>query len=384
MTRIAGLAMALAIFFVAQAGHAQSIQFQLGLSDGMILYAMSQRGYTDINITKKKLTKAQAEGCREGKRYKVEISFDGRIRKEVQIGNCRNTINQNLAQRILRNRGYNQIFLRPEGNGFIAVACRSNRRFQVVLDPFGDIRNEKLLGRCGGAMSEHDIAALLRARGFSRIDVKRGPRGAYAVEACHGDNRVKLVVGPAGGIVREQRTGRCDPPIHPASIPSRLARYGFSRIEVVDRRLPRYLAHACRGNERLEIAMNRFGEITDERRIGRCDPPLNRQMLEERLRGAGYTDVNIVEHRADGFVADVCEDAELLRLELTIFGETVTQKRLGDCPTRPVGDVLRDFERRGFAGATLFLEACRKGRRVRIELDRTGDEAGRQVLGRCR
>lgn len=384
MTRLAGLVIALIMVLAANTAQGQSIQFQLGVSNGMILNVMSRRGYTDINITKKKLTKAQAEGCRNGKRYKVEIALDGRIRKEVQIGTCRNPINQKAARKILRDRGYNQIFVRPEGNGFIAVACRSNRRFRVALDPFGDIRGEKLLGRCGGAMSKHDIAALLRARGFSRIDVKRGRRGAYAVEACRGDHRMKLVVGPAGGIVREQRIGRCDPPIHPASIPTLLAQYGFSRIDVVDRRLPRYLAHACRGNERLEIAMNRFGEISDERRIGRCDPPLNRQMLEDRLRAAGYTGVKIVGHSANGFVADVCEDAELLRLKLTIFGETVNQKRLGDCPTRPVGDVVDDFQSQGLSGATLFVEGCRRGRRIRIELDRTGEEVDRKTLGRCR
>lgn len=362
----------------------QNIQFQLGLSDGMILSVMAGNGYSDIRITKKKLTKAQAQGCRDGKRYKVEISMDGRIRKAVQIGTCRLPINPQIARKILRQKGYSQIFIQPEGNRFAVVACRANRRFRIVMDVFGEIQAEKVLGRCGGALSEYDVAALLRAQGYSRIDVRRGPRGNYAAEVCRGDDRLGLVVNRSGGIVREKRIGRCDPPIHPAAIPSLLAGYGFSRIEVVDRKLPRYLAHACRGNTRLEIALNRFGEIRDERPIGRCDPPLTGADLEQKLRDAGFTGVKILDQRANGFTAEVCEDATLLRLELTIFGETVTQTPLGTCPTRPIGDVVQDFERQGISQPTLFIEGCRRGRRVRIELDRTGEEVDRRVIGRCR
>lgn len=383
MNRFAAFFLGLTLLLASASANAQSISFQLGLSDGMIIDVMGRNGYSDIHITKKKLTKARAEGCRDGKRYDVEIGFDGRIRKAKQIGTCRTQINQKTARQLLRQKGYKNIFVRPEGGHFAAVACRGNRRFKISMDPFGEIQGEKLLGRCTGALSEHDVAALLRARGFSRITVKRGPRGNYAAEACRGDRRLGLVVNINGAIVREQRIGRCDPAIHPASIPSLLARYGFSRIEVVDRKLPRYVAHACRGNERLEIAMNRFGEIRDERRIGRCDPPLTGTALEQHLRDAGYTGVRIIDQRANGFTAEVCEDANLLRLELTVFGETISQNQIGQCPTRPIGDVIAEFERRGLSGATVFVEGCRRGRRVRIELDRTGEDIGRRILGRC-
>lgn len=384
MIRLAALFLGLALLIGSPTAQAQGLQFQLGLSDGMIFNVMGNRGYRDVKITKKKLTKAQAEGCRNGKRYKVEISFEGRIRKEVEIGTCRSAINQQAARNILRQRGYQQIFVRAEGNHFAAVACKGNRRFRISMNFFGEIQGEKFLGRCKGSLNEHDVAALLRAQGYSRITVKRGRRGNYAAEACRGDNKLGLVVGPGGAIVREQRIGRCDPAIHPSGIPSLLARYGFSRIEVVDRRLPRYVAHACRGNEKLEIAMNRFGEISDERRIGRCDPPLTGPALEQKLRDAGFTGVKILAQRANGFSAEVCEDAALLRLELTIFGETLSQTPVGQCPTRPIADVLGEFESRGLSGATLYVEGCRRGRQVRIELDRTGDEVGRTRLGRCR
>lgn len=385
MTRFAGLVLALAVMFSCSSAQAQSIQFQLGLSDGMILNVMARNGYTDIRITKKKLTKAQAEGCRGGKRYKVEIRFDGRIKKFKEIGTCRARISPQTARNILRRKGYRQIRVRGEGNQFSAVACRGDRRVRVVMNLFGDIEHERALGRCGGALTEHDVAAILRARGFSRIQVRQIRQGNFGAEACRGSDKMRLVLNRAGSIVRQQRIGRCDPPIHPASIASRLARYGFSRIEVVDRSLPRYLAHACRGNDRLEVAMNRFGEIMNERRIGRCDPPLTGAMLERRLREAGYSGVRIVAQRANGFTADVCEDGERLRLELTIFGETINRQNInGRCPTRPIGDVVRDFERQGVEDTGLFIEGCRRGRRVRIELDRAGNEVDRREFGRCR
>jgi len=384
MTRLAALILGLSLLLMSPNANAQGLQFQLGLSDGMILNVMGRNGYSDVRITKKKLTKAQAEGCRNGKRYKVEISLDGRIRKEVQIGTCRAAINQQIARNILRKKGYKQIVMRPEGNHFSAVACRGNKRFRVSMNLYGEIQGEIHLGRCAGNLSNHDVAALLRAQGFSRLTVKRGPRGNYAAEGCRGDDKLGLVVGRNGAIIRQQRIGRCDPAIHPSAIPSLLARYGFSRVEVIDSRLPRYLAHACRGNERLEVAMNRFGEISDERRVGRCDPPLTGPALEKRLRDAGFTGVKILAQRANGFTAEVCEDAALLRLELTIFGETIRQSPVGQCPTRPIGDVLGEFERQGFSGTTVFIEGCRRGRRVRVELDRTGDEINRKVLGRCR
>jgi hypothetical protein len=385
MTRLAGIVLVCAAMLFGHDARAQSTQFQLGLSDGMILNVMAQNGYHDVDITKKKLTKAQAEGCKGGNRYKVEINLDGRIKKAVPIGNCRRFIGPQTARGILRQKGYRQISVYPEGPQFAAVACRGDRRFRIVISPLGDIQHEKFIGRCANNLSEYDVAAILRARGFSRIKMQPVRRGNYGVEACRGDDKVGLVVDRAGVVVREQKIGRCDPPIHPASIPFLLSRFGISRVEVVDRRLPRYLAHGCRGNDRIEIAMNRFGEMMDERRIGRCDPPLTGPMLEQRLRNADYTGVKIVEQRNNGFTAEVCEDAALLRIDLTIFGETVSQTSLGDCPTQRVGEVIADFERQGLSEATLYIEGCqRRGRRVRIELDRTGEEVNRAIVGRCR
>ncbi|GBE42575.1 hypothetical protein BMS3Bbin10_00637 [bacterium BMS3Bbin10] len=362
----------------------QEFQIQLGLSDGLIFSALSRRGYSDIRITKRKLTKARAEACRNGKKYKIQIGFDGGIRKVVEIGSCRPAINAETARRILRQKGFRKIQLGPDGAGFIAAACRNNRRFRVSLDQFGDIRGEKLLGRCGNILTKYDVAALLRAQGYSRVRAERGRRGRFSVQACRRDEAVVLEVGNDGAILGERRVGRCDPPIHPATIPALLARYGFTRIEIIDRRLPRYIAQACRDTQRLEISMNRFGEIVGERSIGRCEPPLSAAGLKVILRDAGYDGVRIIKDRPGGFTAEVCEEGARFRLELTRYGETLSEQRLGDCPSRRVRKILKQFERQGVTGATMYVEGCRKKKRVRIELDQHGTPVRRNVIGRCR
>ena len=363
---------------------AQGFQIQLGVSDDLIYSSLTAQGYNDIKITKKKLTKARAEACKGGKRFDVEIAFDGRIRRATEIGKCRSLIDLQAARNILRQKGFRKIQLGPDGAGFVASACRNNRRFRVSLDRFGGIRGEKFLGQCGNILTKYDIAALLRAQGFSRVRAKRERGGNFSVKACRRDDAVKLRVARDGVILRERRVGRCDPPIHPATIPALLARYGFTRIDIIDRQLPRYVANACRDTQRLEISMNRFGEIVDERPIGRCAPPLSAAGLEGKLRDAGYVRVRIIEDRPSGFVAEVCEEGTRVRLELTRYGETISQRRLGECASRRVKEVLKQFERQGVSGAIMYVEGCRNRKRVRIELDRRGSVVRRSVIGRCR
>ncbi len=366
--------------------HVLQAQFRIefGVSDSIILGSLSSQGYSDIRITKKKLTKARAEACKGGIRYDVEVAFDGRIRRANEIGKCRSVINHEIARDILRQKGFRNIQLSPEGAGFVAAACRGKRRFRVYLDQFGDIQREKVLGRCGGILTEYDIAALLRAQGYSRVRTKREPNGRFSVKACRRDDKVTLLVRKDGVIIREHRAGRCDPPIHPATIPALLARYGFSRIDIIDRQLPRYVAHACRDTQRLEISMNRFGEIVDERKIGYCVLPFSAADLKFKLRNNGYARIQIIEDRANGFVAEVCEGGSKLRLELTRYGETISQYQIGDCPSRRVKKILRQFEQNGMTGAKIFVEGCRNRKKLRIQLDEFGIAAGRKVIGRCR
>ncbi len=364
--------------------HAQGAPFQLGISDGMVFSVMARNGYTDIEILTRRLTRTRASGCKGTIKYKVEVRLDGRLYKARPIGACRTEIGIDFARKILRQKGFRRIRLVPGGPGFVATACRDNRRIRVSVSRFGDIGSQTVLGRCGADLTRREIVALLRAYGFSRIRAKPARRGNFSVNACRNDDRVALLVGPGGGILRENRIGRCDPPIHPATIPALLARNGFDRIDVIDRTLPRYVARACRDTRRLEITMNRFGTIVDERAIGRCAPPMSAASLRARLGDAGYDAVRIVADDASGFIAEVCEEGARFRLDLTRYGETVSQTRIGDCASRRVRNVLKQLEREGIRDAAIYVEGCRGNRRVRVELDQYGSVLGRDAIGRCR
>ena len=362
----------------------QGFQVELGISNGVIRRSLSKEGYSDIKVTKRKLTKARAEACKNGKRYVVEVKFDGKVKRIKQIGRCRSTVNANQARKRLKEKGFRQVQLLPYGNGFVAAACRDKRRFRLSLNQYGDVRRETVLGRCGTALSKYDVAALLRAQGYSRIRVRTARKGNFAVDACRQDSRVELTVSNFGVVARENPVGRCDPPIHPAIIPAVLARYGFTRIDLIDRTLPRYVAHACRDVQRVAISMNRYGEIVDEEGIGRCDPALTADGMTNMLRRAGYDRVRIVRNTASGYAAEVCEDGLRLELELTRYGETLNQKPLGDCPSRRIRKVLESIERNGVRGASMYVDGCLDRSRIRIEIDKFGNVGRQTVIGVCR
>ena len=362
----------------------QGFEIELGVSNALIYRSLARKGYTDIKITKRKLTKARAEACRKGKRYVVEIKFDGDVKPIKKIGDCQSRVNADAARKKLKKKGYRQIQLFQHGDGFVAAACRDKRRFRLSINEYGEVRKKAVLGRCGTVVTQYDLAALLRAQGYSRVRVERTRGGEYSVDACRQDNRVKLIVSKFGVIEREKSIGRCDPPIHPAVIPAILARYGFSRIDVIDRTLPRYVAHACRDTQRVAISMNRFGEIMDEESIGRCDPPLSTDGLRAMLRRVGYDKVRNVRDTPSGYVAEVCEDGLRLQLELTRYGETINQKTVGNCQSRRVRRVIESLEKDGVQGASLYVDGCVGRKRVRIKIDKFGNPGRRIVIGKCR
>ncbi len=66
----------------AHTAHVHQAQFPLRASKGKIRRAMREAGYSEIKITHRGLTKTLAEGCKDGRRYRVELRMSGRIRNE--------------------------------------------------------------------------------------------------------------------------------------------------------------------------------------------------------------------------------------------------------------------------------------------------------------
>ncbi len=363
-------------------------QLQLNLgggSDATILRTLRRAGYSEIEIFYRGLTKSRVRACRGGDRLQMEVAPNGRVKNSAKIGECRSRINIARARDILRNKGYREILLEDTGRGgYRGTACLNNRRMDMRVGYFGKVREIGQLGRCRQILSRREVAQRLRSRGYDRIKVEKDtPPPPFFVEACRGQNRVDLVVVGNGRIQRERRIGRCEPPINPNQIAAVLQKKGYTRVRVTDDVLPRYGARACRGDDRIELILNRFGEIRDEQKIGQCPRPLTRDQLVRQLKDEGFRRISIKDAAGRGFIVEACISNERVRVDISPYGETSSEKVLGPCKSPRLGKVLQDFKKRGLNRAKIFVEGCRRGNRVKIELDRYGDKVRSRRIGRC-
>jgi len=363
-------------------------QLQLNLgggSDATILRTLRRAGYSEIEIFYRGLTKSRVRACRGGDRVQMEVAPNGRVKNSAKIGECRSRINIARARDILRNKGYREILLEDTGRGgYRGTACLNNRRMDMRVGYFGQVREIGQLGRCRQILSRREVAQRLRSKGYDRIKVAQdSPPPPFFVEACRGQNRVDLVVVGNGRVQRERRIGRCEPPINPGQIAAVLQRKGYTRVRVTDDVLPRYGARACRGDDRIELILNRFGEVRDERKIGQCPRPLTRDQLVRQLKDEGFHRINVKNAAGRGFIVEACISNERVRIDISPYGETSSEKVLGPCKSPRIGKVLQDFKKQGLNRAKMFVEGCRRGQRVKIELNRFGDEVRSRRIGRC-
>lgn len=359
------------------------LKLEFGVSDATVLRSLNHQGYDDIDITYRGLTKARVEACKNGVRYRMEIKPSGEIQNRDRIGDCREPIGRAAAADILRRQGFRDIRVGQTDQGFAAVACQGRLRFRVAMDRFGSIERRQELGPCGGALSREEIEAYLRSLGYDRVRVTdtRPPR--LLAEACRDDNRLALRLSGNADVLDENRIGRCEPPIRADDIPALLGRRGYDRVEVIDDRPPRYRVQACRSENHVELVLDRYGDTLDERQIGRCREPLTRQELVDKLHGLGYGRIQVVTREGREYVAEVCQNGRLFRMTFTLYGATTGEQEVGDCPDAPIQDIVKRFEDTGLSQVTPVIEGCRRGARLRIELDRYGAPVETRVMGVC-
>ena len=426
---------------------AQSIT--LGGDDKMVADVLRINGYTNGVIKSRSLTLVRTEACKNGTKYLVKISVLGKITSVTKLGDCpqaqqaRFTAQQ--AAEVLRQNGYGQIDARRQGNTIVATACRNNRKYQINFNRRGEVASRRRAGNCDPAgLAAWQIIDRLKAEGYSRVDVTDDQLPRYVAEACRNGERVRLQMNNRGIIRSENRIGTCRERLNPDNIASLLESAGYERVEVIDRRRPPYIAHACKGNGKYEVQIGRFGRLQRENRIGRCavpiDPanlaslmtnegydrvkvlrgnrtpylvegckgetlvelvvnrfgritqeddvgtcavPVSKQQLEDRLSGDGYLAV-AVRKRGSGWSAEVCRDEAKSTIRFDTYGEVVSQRRSGTCTSSSVLDVLKTLESRGASSTTLVVEGCFRNRKYRWEFDRLGNRTGRKPIdGSC-
>ncbi len=359
------------------------VKFEFEGGDQLAIAFLESRGYTDVRIIANELIQVRVEACKDGIRYRLKVRIDGRISGLRKIGTC-GALTAKQIRKLLRDAGYRQIEISKADGQYIAFGCKNDDKFRVILRLDGATVHTKRIGSCVEDLSRGEIAALLRRQGFDGIDFQRAAgTNDYVVHACLGRAKFELVINPQGNIVSERRIGLCEEEISPRDIPQILAAKGFTRIEVVDDELPGYVAIACKGGNRVEVTLNRFGRITKTKRRGRCARLLTQDEIVEILIKRGFRRIKVVKADDRNYVIDACHKKRRLRMTFTVYGDFVSERDRGACQSRRVSEILEDLGGRGIDDLQIYVEGCRRNRRIRIPLDELGDTGKRERIGAC-
>lgn len=370
------------IFFALATPAAAQIKFEFQGGDQVAIAYLESRGYTDVRVIANEFIQVRVEACKDGTRYRFKVRIDGRIFDQRKIGTC-GALTAKQIRKLLRDAGYRKIEVSKQNNRYIAFACRDNERYRVILQLNGNISHTKRIGSCQKALSRGEIAAILRNQGFDGIDFQQSEPPNHVVYACLGRAKFELLVDPQGNIENERRIGLCDQEIRPRDIPAILAKRGFTRVEVVDDELPGYVAIACKDGNRVEVTLNRFGKITKTRRQGRCAKRLTQDEIVDILEDRGFRRINVLSASNQGYAIEACYKRRLLRMSFTAYGDFVSERDLGACKSLRVDEVLEELEQRGVTDLNIYVEGCRRNRKLRFPIDDLGDRGKRERIGSC-
>jgi len=301
------------------------------------------------------------------------------------IGKCRRPYDaQEIAAR-LRKQGLDKISVSTTGRGnFIVRACDYDQRVRLDIDPYGDVLQRLVKGRCQRGPNIGEIRRQLREDGFTRIQVLKKNQGRLVVEACYDKDRMRLRLAANGRILRQKVTGTCARPIRPRNIARHLEKLGYRQIRVIDDELPVYKAEACKRNALMRIRMDRYGDVISTTRLGQCSPRFTRQKIVKMLQRRGANRVEVLSQDSRGFRAAACYRLERRQYRIDLYGNILKREVVGRCSQAPrLNSVLKDFRSQGMRNLRILVEGCRKGRRLQIELNQYGDEINRERIGRC-
>ena len=183
---------------------------------------------------------------------------------------------------------------------------------------------------------------------------------------------------------------------------------GFSNIEFIDRRLPRYVVRACRGPYAKRLVLDRWGRIRKERNIGRCldhpaaqyRTPIHVSEIRTILRAAGYNRIHIFDRQLPWYVAKACKRNKRFTVTLNRFGDITNRTPVGRCggdvvggpvPGRSLQEIRSMLSARGYHRIRVIdgqlpvygMEACKRGRLFKLKLNRFGEIRKRKRSGWC-
>ena len=161
---------------------------------------LNQRGYNDVQVTRRNSLPYLATACRNNDKYEVAIGRRGRIRGEQRIGRCINPFSEFEMSSSIKKSGYLVLKLDKTRNGWASQECRRNNKVLVSYDAYGRQTNLRQDGSC---RSETVLNVL-------RTLENRGARNVQAyVEGCFDGGKYRWSFDRLGNRTGRSRVGSC-------------------------------------------------------------------------------------------------------------------------------------------------------------------------------
>lgn len=375
------LALLVLSFLVTVSSAQAQIHLQIGGSEAEFKAALAREGYDRISTHKLGLSNSSFDACKDGKRWRVRFEWTGRTSRK-RIGDCRTMLVESDIRKLLRDRGYRRITIEDRAGKYLAIGCQGSERFRAEVNYYGDITRERRIGKCESELTPADITARLESEGFDRIIFTDRQLPRYQAEACLRGNRVLLQINRRGEIVESNRIGRCRDQVQPDEIAGLMKERGYTRIKVIDDRLPRYIAEGCLDGRRMEVTMNRWGEIANQVFLRPCRKAFTVEQITQSMRQNGYSNITVRKQGRE-FITRGCRDNRYMEVVLTAYGELLSRGDLGSCDSPRVNELAEILARRGLTDLKFYAEGCRSGSRVRITFDQFANRISRDVVGGC-
>lgn len=256
------------------------------VSDVDVARSIAGSGFGVYRILNREPGRTMVEACRNGRKFRLAVRANGRVRNRGDIGRCdlrvTGVVNQNNPQR----RGQN-----AQGAGRQGV-------------PLPQIRQS------------------LRQQGFNRIEFTDRELPGYGARVCDGSGRQLLLrLNRRGEIRRAERTGRCARPVTAAQLEERLRNDGLLRVGVTQAD-GGFAATVCEDAAQVRIEFDRYGQATGRQRVGRCESRTVQEIFRS-LRDTGASNVT--------FQARGCINGTRYRWTFNRRGDGLDRTATGSC-----------------------------------------------------
>lgn len=359
------------------------LNIQFGISKGDITRILLKNGYSQIQVHDKGFKTGRAYACKDGIKYDVKVDVKGRIKGTNKIGNCRNQVTEKLVRRNLEANGFTRIVIDEQNSNYVIVGCKGSQRTRLIISLQGELVQRKNLGKCQDVLEPNDVRQVLREKGYNRIQFTDRQLPRYVAEACFKNRKVELLINRFGEVRDERRIGQCSPPIDGKNLVKVMSEKGYNRVSVINDTPPRYEVEACTKNIRYDITLNQFGNITQSKRIGECNPAVNQKQITQILRQEGFSRINIEKRQNGNYRITACFEGTEKRIRLNRYGELLEEADGQQCMTQSISQIRKTLVDNGFKSPKFYIEACRNGNMLKIEYNQFGDRIGRERMGSC-